>query len=110
MTNASADLVTFAQAAHWFDLDSFYAECRRVLVPGGLVALLTYGVTAAPDPSRTRLDAFYWQELDEWWPSEVMHTATSYADMRFPFTPVDAPQCGIERTWSCDQLLGFVST
>lgn len=30
----SADLVTVAQALHWFDLPRFYAEVRRVLRPG----------------------------------------------------------------------------
>src|SRR5262245_25085528 len=37
LEDASADLVTSAQAAHWFDLPKFYAEVDRVLVPGGLV-------------------------------------------------------------------------
>jgi ubiquinone/menaquinone biosynthesis C-methylase UbiE len=35
----SADLVTVAQAAHWFDLDAFYREVNRVLRPGGVLAL-----------------------------------------------------------------------
>jgi ubiquinone/menaquinone biosynthesis C-methylase UbiE len=35
----SVDLVTAAQALHWFDLDRFYAEVRRVLRPGGLLAV-----------------------------------------------------------------------
>lgn len=36
----SVRAVVAAQAAHWFDRPRFYAECRRVLVPGGIVALL----------------------------------------------------------------------
>ena len=39
----SADLVTVAQALHWFDLPPFYAEVRRVLRPGGIVAAWCYG-------------------------------------------------------------------
>src|SRR5690606_7834750 len=30
LPDASVDLVTVAQAAHWLDLESFYAEVRRV--------------------------------------------------------------------------------
>ncbi len=37
----TADLITVAQALHWFDLDAFYAEARRVLRPGGLIAAWT---------------------------------------------------------------------
>src|SRR5882724_9935319 len=39
----SLDLVTVAQALHWFDLDSFYAEVQRVLKPSGVLAVWTYG-------------------------------------------------------------------
>jgi ubiquinone/menaquinone biosynthesis C-methylase UbiE len=39
---ASVDLVTVAQALHWFDLDRFYAEVRRVLKPQGLLAATAY--------------------------------------------------------------------
>lgn len=36
--DASIDLVTVATALHWFALDEFYREVRRVLRPGGLIA------------------------------------------------------------------------
>lgn len=42
-TTLAADtvsLVTVAQAFHWFDLEAFRAECRRILVPGGQAALI----------------------------------------------------------------------
>jgi SAM-dependent methyltransferase len=35
--------VTVAQAAHWFDIDMFYMEVDRVLMPGGVLAMWTYG-------------------------------------------------------------------
>jgi ubiquinone/menaquinone biosynthesis C-methylase UbiE len=34
----SVDLVTVATAIHWFDLSRFYAEVRRVVRPGGVIA------------------------------------------------------------------------
>lgn len=40
----TADAVTVAAAAHWFDLDLFYKEVKRVLKPGGLLALWAYNV------------------------------------------------------------------
>jgi ubiquinone/menaquinone biosynthesis C-methylase UbiE len=38
VADASVDVVTVAQAWHWFDADRAAAQCRRVLRPGGLLA------------------------------------------------------------------------
>ena len=42
LRDASVDLCTVAQALHWFNLEQFYAEVRRVLVPSGVLAVWTY--------------------------------------------------------------------
>ena len=36
------DLIMVAQALHWFDLDRFYAEARRVLKSDGILAASAY--------------------------------------------------------------------
>ena len=40
---ARSGMVTVAQALHWLELPEFYAEARRVLRPGGLLVVWTYG-------------------------------------------------------------------
>lgn len=40
LESASVDLVTAAQAFHWFDLEGARAEMKRILKPGGKVALV----------------------------------------------------------------------
>ncbi|KAF8058108.1 methyltransferase [Scenedesmus sp. PABB004] len=44
LPDACADLVTVAQALHWFDPPRFYREARRVLKPDGVLAAWTYGL------------------------------------------------------------------
>ena len=44
LADGVASAVTAAQAAHWFDLPTFYAEVRRIARPGAVVALISYGV------------------------------------------------------------------
>jgi len=48
----SCQLVTAFQACHWFDMAAFYAECDRVLCPGGVVALVSYRIPRSVNPGR----------------------------------------------------------
>ncbi len=42
LADGSAGLITVAQAVHWFDLDRFWVEAKRVLKGGGLLAFWGY--------------------------------------------------------------------
>ncbi len=39
LPDRSVNLITAAQAFHWFEIDAARRECQRLLIPGGLVAL-----------------------------------------------------------------------
>ena len=40
LPNESIDAITVAQAFHWFDVDAFKKECKRILKPNGKVFLI----------------------------------------------------------------------
>lgn len=104
------DLVTAAQAAHWFDLPRFYAEAQRVARPGATLALLSYGVPElAGSPAGTFRD-FYWNAIHAYWPERRRHVEEGYASLDFPFTRRAFPDIAIERSWSFDDLAGYVRT
>ena len=44
LADASLDLVTVAQALHWFATPAFFAEARRLLRPGGLFCAWCYSL------------------------------------------------------------------
>lgn len=111
LPDGCADLVTVAQAAHWLDLDAFYAEVRRIARPGGVVALITYGVLHVEHAAADELaQRFYRDVIGPYWPPERRHVEDGYRSLPFPFTPLDAPAFDIEVAWKLADLIGYTDT
>ena len=110
LDDGTCDLVTAAQAAHWFEIHAFNREVRRVLRPGGVIALITYGVIDIDGPVGESLHRFYWQTLQNHWPEERRHVETGYRELPFPFEEVPAPAMDMSAMWSRDALLGYLGT
>ncbi|WP_308912027.1 class I SAM-dependent methyltransferase [Pseudokordiimonas caeni] len=109
---ASCDLVTVAQALHWFDLDAFYAEVRRVLKPGGVLAVWTYAPLHAPEDPAVDEAFRHFQDvtLGPWWPMEHDHCRNGYADLEFPFERMITPKLVIERHWGIRELAAYAAS
>jgi ubiquinone/menaquinone biosynthesis C-methylase UbiE len=54
----AARAVVAATAAHWFDRPAFYAKARRILVPGGVIAIVEYVRDQAGSPIAAALIEF----------------------------------------------------
>ena len=106
----STDLITAAQAAHWFDLPRFYDEVRRIAMPQAIVALIRYGVLRLEGDLDGRFARFYWQEIGPYWPAERKLVDTGYADLPFPFEEQVVPALEIRKAWTLQELLGYIST
>lgn len=109
LPDGSVDLCTVAQAAHWFDLDAYYREVRRVLRPGGVVALVSYArMYVTPAVDEAIMGHFYEDVLGPLWPPERGHVEDGYARLPFPFEPVPVPEIEMCLRWSREQLWGYV--
>lgn len=111
LANASADLIVAAQAAHWFDLDAFYAEVRRVARPKAVLALWGY---AAPRSGLAAIDAnldyFEHRFLGPYWSAGRAHITSRYAELAFPFTEIQAPPLAIAWAFTLSQLVGYLDS
>jgi len=105
------DLITVAQAAHWFDFERFYAEVRRVLAPGGLLVLWGYGLLRTENPAvDTQLDRFYSEVVGPYWDAERRHVDEAYRSMPFPFAEIGAPEFRMPYRWTRAHFLGYLGT
>jgi SAM-dependent methyltransferase len=110
LTDRVVDLATAAQAAHWFDLAAYYAELRRVTPPGGIVALISYGVISAGTGLDEVIQPFYRDVLAPYWPPERRHVDEGYRSLPFPFEELEAPCFEIRLDWRLEELVGYVGT
>ncbi len=110
LEDASVDLITVAQALHWFDLDRFYGEAKRVLTPDGVIAAWCYRrchILPAIDELLVYLDD---ELLKPYWSPKVRWVHDHYRSIPFPFVDVAAPEFVGETLWSLEQLLGYLSS
>lgn len=108
LDKSCTDIVVVAQALHWFDLASFYAEVRRVLKPDGLLAVWSYGVlNVGGGDVNSIVQRFYHEDVAHYWPPERRHVETAYRDLDFPFRRISAPIFTMKVRWNLGQLLGY---
>ncbi|PKA58528.1 hypothetical protein AXF42_Ash008815 [Apostasia shenzhenica] len=89
----AVDLVTVAQALHWFDLPSFYALARAVLRrPGGVLAAWCYLLPVADGGRVDEIQRRVYMALKPYWAPERRMVEEEYAAAEFPFEAVEGEQ------------------
>jgi SAM-dependent methyltransferase len=107
----SLDLITVAQAIHWFNLPVFYAECERLLKPEGLLATWAYSFHLPISPKIDKvLTSFYFETLGPYWKPENKLIWNGYRDLPFPFTQIEAPKIRMSVEWNLEDLMGYFRT
>ena len=106
----SVDLVTVAQALHWFDHRRFYDEVRRVAAPGAAIAAWTYGAPFMEGAVGASLARFGQQTLRPYWPPERWYVDDEYRTIPFPFERVAAPRLELCDLWDRSRVLGYART
>ena len=110
IASESVDLIVVAQALHWFDLDKFYAEVRRISKSGGVLAALSYSLFRITPAIDRLVDKFYTDELGPFWPAERKFVDDNYQSIIFPFQELSTPSFKMEASWDSSQLIGYLKT
>ncbi len=109
--DSAGELITVAQALHWFDFERFYVEAKRVLKPDGVIAAWAYGINEVEgDAVNELVQDFYAKVVGPYWPPERKWVEEGYRTIPFPFTEITAPAFRMEANWTLEQLVGYFST
>jgi len=116
LADNSMDLITIAQALHWFNLEDFYKEARRVLrkdnnrgdAANGVIAAWAYGLHSISVEIDPLLHLLYEDILGSYWPKERQIVENRYQDIPFRFGEIEAPVFRIELDWNMSELIGYL--
>lgn len=106
----TVDLITVAQALHWFPFDPFYREARRVLKPDGWLAAWCYGLSRI-NPAVDRVVLHYYTNIvGPYWPSERRYIDEKYQTIPFTFLEMPAPEFHMKSEWDLHEFMGYLRT
>ncbi|MGB5132062.1 MAG: class I SAM-dependent methyltransferase [Steroidobacteraceae bacterium] len=110
LPDASANLIVIAQAAHWFDWPAFQSEARRVLRPGGLLALWCYGNCESERDIDRLFQDYSRNVVGPYWPRERRYVEENYRDLPLPFPEIAVPRFEMQADWDIEAVLGYLGT
>lgn len=103
----TVDLLMVAQALHWFELDRFYAEARRILKPDGVLAATAYNLLQISPGIDQVLNRYYYEIVGPFWPAERA-LVERFRELPFPFQEKKTPSFQMNANWNMEHLLGYL--
>ena len=103
------DLITVAQALHWFELARFETEARRVLKSRGVVAAWAYKLAQIEPAIDAVVNHYYTEIVGAYWPPERM-LVEKFEELAFPFPEIATPPFEMVAEWNAEQLIGYLRT
>ena len=110
LEDASADLITVAQALHWFDRHRFWNEVRRTSRQRGVIAVWCYELQQVSSEIDEVINRFYRETLDGYWAGERKLVESGYRTIEFPFEELEVPRFAMTTEWTLDQEVGYLGT
>jgi len=109
LSAGSVDLITVAQALHWFNIEQFFAESVRVLRPGGILAIWAYGHCHV-DQTCDAVVRKIFAEVESFWPPEREIVESGYAGITLPVSEFQAEDFAMTVDWTVDQIVDYMRT
>jgi hypothetical protein len=109
-TDNQFDLITVGQALHWFDVDAFYKEAKRVGKNKSILAIWGYSLCSVDeDIDKIFLD-FYRNIVGPYWDNARKLVEEEYKNMPFPFEQITTPKFEINVSWTRNEFVGYLTS
>ena len=110
LENNTVDLITVAQAVHWFNFDNFYSEVKRVLKQDGIIAVWAYGLPIIENSVDKIIKHFHDNIVGDFWQAENRLIENEYETIPFPFKQITTPNFFIQKEISFSDTVGLLKS
>jgi len=105
------DLITVAQAIHWFDFVEFSKEINRVAKDNAILAIWGYGLLRINDSIDILIDGFYKDIVGPYWNQERKYVDTAYKTISLDFKEIKLKEAyQIKTIWTLNDLKGYLNS
>lgn len=109
LDDASIDLVTVANAVHWFNIPEFYKEVRRVAKKDAIIAVWCYEAFTVDSAPSDTFQPLY-DTIGDHWAPHLELVRNHYKTLPFPFHELETPEIEMSLNWNLEQCLGFLAS
>src|SRR5947207_5141524 len=107
LESGTIDLIMVAQALHWFDLDRFYDEVRRVLKKNSVLAASAYNLLHVEPAIDEVINRYYYEVVGLFWPPERV-LIEKFEELPLPISEIQAPSFEMIGQWNLEHLVGYL--
>ena len=105
------DLITVGQAIHWFDIDAFNKEVKRVAKNAGIIAVWGYSLLGVNDGIDQKINEFYYETIGKYWNKERGLVDARYETIQFDFDELYVlKDLIIKVIWNMNHLEGYLNS
>lgn len=104
----SVDLITVAQALHWFDYSKFWPAVDKVLKPDGVFAAWGYDWFSVSQPVDELITSLVLDKIEGYWAPQNRILWQGYKDLQFPFSVIDTPDFDLSMKWDLNHLFNYI--
>lgn len=109
-TGNQFNLITVAQAIHWFNRANFFQEVARIAKPDAILAVWGYANCMVNPEIDKFFFHFYQNTVGPYWDKARVLIEEHYRTIVFPFEEIPAPPFQINVQWNLDQFAGYITT